>query len=276
MAGAFLRVPTMVIGEIMDASSFAEIAAVFAFVLLVGFVAIPSGAKAQQAQKPSKRRSPAGAPPQQTQKPSRCTGPAGTQAQQAHKHSRRTGPAGALAQQVHKPSRRTSLTKFLLGVDAASGEELEVVENQSPSDMETPLMKSTHTASQEAYSYTSTQAESTFPYAQTTFSGNDADNDKLEIEADLEMCTETHPQLGEDTGEASEAVPYTIQEENGLCDMCSNPDVHTWGCPVHRVYRSSLLLMHCEMQRTIARGPPGFELLPAKVSSSPLCTLQVA
>jgi hypothetical protein len=259
MAGAFLRAPTVAIGELMQAGSdwqmASKVATVIAFVILVSLATFPfhyfwirlSEQKVHFAG--------------QASHPQRLHQPAGAQKKKGNRAKK------------NKKARGVATTKFAPGVDAPSEEELEVVKVQSSSDVEAPSMRPTQEAFQETALDTSTQFESSLPYAQKPFSGSDADNDKLSIEADLEMCTDER--AGEDTGEASEVAHGTVQEESCICERCLNPDVHIWGCPAHRIYTSSLLLMHCEMQRTIARGPPGLEPLPASVPSSRLCSLPI-
>lgn len=259
MAGAFLSAPTVAIGEFMQAGSVAQMASrvamVVALVILVSLATFPfhyfwtrlSEKKvhfAGEASHPQRPHQPAGA------------------------HKKKGNRA-----KKNKKARGVATTKLAPGVDAPSEEEFEVVKVHSSSDVETPSMRPTQKAFQETALDASTEFESSLPYAQKPFSGIDADNDKLEIEADLEMCTEKR--AGEDASEASEGAHETVQEESSICERCLNPDVHIWGCPAHRMYTSSLLLMHCEMQRAIARGPPGLEPLPASVPSSRLCSLPI-
>lgn len=188
----------------------------------------------------------------------------------------------------NKKARGAAATKSAPDAEAVSEEELEVAQVQSSSDVEAPSMPSPRGASQETTLDNSSLFERTLANAQKSLAGVDTDEDKSESEAeDLEMCTIEAAVLNEgnalDTSKVSdvihEPVAATASEEvGGVCEMCSMPDVHIWGCPIHCTYTSSLLLMHCKMQRAIARGPPGLEPPSATVSapSSRLCSMQMS
>jgi len=62
------------------------------------------------------------------------------------------------------------------------------------------------------------------------------------------------------------------------CKECAMPDRHLWGCSAHRTYTCALLLMHREMQLTVARGPPGLErpTTSPTASRASLCSMRLA
>lgn len=171
--------------------------------------------------------------------------------------------------------RGTATAKSAAGIETVSEEELEVVKVQSSSDVEAPSMLSPRGA-----------FDCTLASAQKPLAGVNTDEDKSDSEAeDLEMCTDKAAATVEgdvlaDTKKL-EVAPWRKKQEpieedvDAVCEMCTNSTLYPWGCPNHCTYTSSLLLMHCQMQRVIARGPPGLEPPPATISAPSLrmCSL---
>jgi len=96
---------------------------------------------------------------------------------------------------------------------------------------------------------------------------------------DLEKCTletcsvQNESELKSNTANNQAEEVAVHAEAGGIHEVRSKTNVHILGCPEHRIYSSSLLLMHCEIQRRIARGPPGLEL-PASTVSAPIYRAQ--
>jgi hypothetical protein len=147
--------------------------------------------------------------------------------------------------------------KLTHSVDTFSEEELDTAHAQNASDVEAPSMPSpaiTFKATPFGADTFEPLLGRTLSNAQTSNAGTGVDNNDSDSE-DLEMCAA-------DTALIAEGIhsSKTIQEEyHSACQSCPSSDISSWGCPEQRIYTSSLLLMHREIQRVIAQGAPGLE-----------------
>jgi len=204
--------------------------------------------------------------------PKVSTGVQATNAQQLQQPSIAHKKKGKNTKKKPKPARGVGAKSKKLS-EELSEEELAVAHVQSSSDVEAPSIPANTSASD------ASDVECADTHAQISSCVRVETDDDSESE-DLEMCVKLA-----DAFEASKTPDVTLEpaeevcaceEASGTCKMCSNLGTQNFGCPTHRTYSSSLLLMHCGMQRRIAKGAPGLAA-PANLSitSYRLCTMQV-
>lgn len=186
---------------------------------------------------------------------------------------------GAGATKKNKKAHRAGAINLAPEMEAICEPEFDVGRVRTPSDVEAPSVKSAGTAIEEK------ALSAGVVFAQICAGVEspaevESDEDESDCEPmDITICTDVASCVVDgDFLEASELrMPWEAQvevihksteEARGVCEM---PDVQSWGCPVQRTYTSSLLLMHREIQRTIARGAPGLEPQAAHLPTYSVC-----
>lgn len=159
-------------------------------------------------------------------------------------------------------------TKFASELETISEGESEVGRKLSSSDLEAPSMPLIQVeASQLPLEADEPEAES---------EGDDVDM-RTEEDTDTVICVEdvTTPEC---TDTAAASATASEVEVDTVCQECQKLTENSWGCSAHRVYSSSLLLMHGQMRVAIARGPPGLEAPagPAPPTNGGMCCTRAA
>jgi len=164
-----------------------------------------------------------------------------------------------------KKVRGASSEKLAPGGDAVSEDESEVGRESSSPDLEASAVPFLQVESLEACQAVKVEVH------ESASEGDDVEMHAEEEQPIIIVEIVTTPEG------IYESVPAT-RKVDVVCGECLLSHEHSWGCATHRVYTSSLLLMHRQMRVAIVRGPPGLELLAsiASPANAGMCSMRAA